>query len=605
MAVDAAPDWEVLFRAPLVSFPDWSPHAPDRLVYASNEPGAWQVFVWDLASGDRRQVTDHPVGVVDGTPTLDGSGVLWFQDETGDESGQWFHQPFDGGPVEPFMAGVPHGWNEGLAQAPGIVVAAVSDRDGFALYAAIDGELPKEIARSVESISVQAEGRIGFARGGLSADGRLLCVEVAEADDVIHPALRVLDPRTGATVADLRDEGMGLHAAAWSPVAGDQRLAIIHERDGEDRPAIWDLASGERTDLHLDLPGIVQVHDWWPDGSALLLINLHEGRDTLWRCDVPSGTLTRIPSPEGVVEVARVRPDGAVWFHHSQAHRLPTVLDDRGERILGSTGEDLPPSRAYTAMHFQNQQGETIHGWYVTPDGPGPLGGPPYPVMMRVHGGPDWLDLDAWNPEVQTYVDAGFVVGRVNYRGSIGFGREWRDTLIGNIGGPELEDVNAGLAHLVELGVADPSRAVIAGWSWGGYITLMELGKHPELWTCGVAGVPVGDYEVGYEELSPLLQAFDRALIGGTPPEVPELMRDRNPIYFADQVRVPVLFVAGLNDSRCPINQVMAYVDKLAERGHPHELYTFETGHGSNDTEEGIRQMRVIVDFLARNVPAR
>jgi dipeptidyl aminopeptidase/acylaminoacyl peptidase len=82
-------------------------------------------------------------------------------------------------------------------------------------------------------------------------------------------------------------------------------------------------------------------------------------------------------------------------------------------------------------------------------------------------------------------------------------------------------------------------------------------------------------------------------------------MRDRNPIYFAENVRVPVLFVAGLNDSRCPINQVMAYVDKLAGRGHPHELYTFETGHGSNDTEEGIRQMRVIVDFLARNVPAR
>src|SRR6185312_10246378 len=115
------------------------------------------------------------------------------------------------------------------------------------------------------------------------------------------------------------------------------------------------------------------------------------------------------------------------------------------------------------------------------------LGGPPYPVMMRVHGGPDWLDLDAWNPEVQTYVDAGFVVGRVNYRGSMGFGREWRDTLIGNIGGPELEDVNAGLAHLVELGIADPNRAVICGWSWGGYITLMELGKHPQLWACGVA----------------------------------------------------------------------------------------------------------------------
>src|SRR5437868_7094647 len=118
-----------------------------------------------------------------------------------------------------------------------------------------------------------------------------------------------------------------------------------------------------------------------------------------------------------------------------------------------------------------------------------------------------------------------------------GYGSEWRDALIGNIGGPELEDVNAGLRDLVERGIADPERAVVAGYSWGGYVTLLELGKHPELWVCGVAGVPVGDYEAGYEDLSPLLQAYDRALLGGAPSDVPELMRDRNPVNFADAVR--------------------------------------------------------------------
>ena len=73
-----------------------------------------------------------------------------------------------------------------------------------------------------------------------------------------------------------------------------------------------------------------------------------------------------------------------------------------------------------------------MHGFYVTPaDSDGP-----FPVMMFVHGGPTWLDLDRWQPEVQAYVDAGFAVGMVNYRGSIGYGREWRDVLIANIGGP-------------------------------------------------------------------------------------------------------------------------------------------------------------------------
>jgi dipeptidyl aminopeptidase/acylaminoacyl peptidase len=113
------------------------------------------------------------------------------------------------------------------------------------------------------------------------------------------------------------------------------------------------------------------------------------------------------------------------------------------------------------------------------------------------------VDLDDWNPEVQAYVDAGFAAGMINYRGSIGYGRAWPDALIGDIGGPDLEDVNAGLRDLVERGIADPERAVIAGHSWDGYVTLLNLGKYPELWIGGVAGVPVGDYEAGYEELSP------------------------------------------------------------------------------------------------------
>ena len=167
----------------------------------------------------------------------------------------------------------------------------------------------------------------------------------------------------------------------------------------------------------------------------------------------------------------------------------------------------------------------------------------------------------------------------------------------------ELEDLNAGLAWLVERGVADPARAAGGGWSWGGYLTLMELGKHPELWVCGMAGIPVGDYELSYDDMSPDLQAYDRALLGGTPAEVPELMADRNAIYSADAVRVPVLFVIGQNDSRCPFRGAMAYVEKLAARNHPHEVYVFSTGHGSFDIEEEIRQQRAILDFLSRNVP--
>ena len=264
------PVWERRCRAPISFLPEWSPHAPERIVYASNEPGIWQVHAWDLATGSRRRVTDNPVGSIDGMPTLDGEGILWFEDETGDESGGWFVQPFFGGETRSFLQGATHGWSEGLTQAPGIVAAGISDRDGFAIYVSLEGGPAKEVYRSTEPVRIGSVDGGGFLRGGLSADGSLLCLEHAEHGDLIHPALRVIDPRTGATVGEQVDEGMSLAAKCWSPVPGDQRLAFDHERAGDERPAIWDLSTGERRDLRLDLEGEIWVQDWWPDGSALL-----------------------------------------------------------------------------------------------------------------------------------------------------------------------------------------------------------------------------------------------------------------------------------------------------------------------------------------------
>ena len=105
----------------------WGAHAPDRLVYSGTESGVWQAHVVDLATGERRQVTDHPVGVIHAQVTPDGSHVVWFIDENGDESGRWWTQPFEGGDLEPLLTGVPdRGWNDGLAQTDDVVAAAIS-----------------------------------------------------------------------------------------------------------------------------------------------------------------------------------------------------------------------------------------------------------------------------------------------------------------------------------------------------------------------------------------------------------------------------------------------------------------------------------------------
>jgi dipeptidyl aminopeptidase/acylaminoacyl peptidase len=171
------------------------------------------------------------------------------------------------------------------------------------------------------------------------------------------------------------------------------------------------------------------------------------------------------------------------------------------------------------------------------------------------------------------------------------------------VGHVELEDVVAVRDHLVATGVADPSRVVLAGASWGGYLTLLGIGVHPDRWALGVAGVPVADYVAAYEDEMEGLKAFDRSLFGGSPDEVPDKFRDSSPITYVDQVRVPVLILAGENDPRCPIRQIDNYVSALAQRGIPHEVYRFDAGHGSLVDDERVRQVRAELDFAARHLP--
>ena len=265
--------WERRFRAPMITYPDWSPAAPKRLAYESTESGIWQLHVVDLDAAVRRRVTDHPVGVISGAWSPDGADISWWQDETGDESGRWHVQPFEGGVPRLLLPELDPGWNEGISWVPGMLAVSISRHDGFAVYVSEDGGATvKEVARSTEHMRV-AGGPGGYNRGGLSSDGTLLCLQHAEHGDEMHEALRVIDPRTGATVADLVDEGNQLLSSAWSPIVGDRRLAVVHERNGIPQPALWDPVTGEWTEISTGLDGEVSVADWWPDASALLPVS--------------------------------------------------------------------------------------------------------------------------------------------------------------------------------------------------------------------------------------------------------------------------------------------------------------------------------------------
>ncbi|MER5874451.1 prolyl oligopeptidase family serine peptidase [Streptomyces sp. NPDC001910] len=590
------PDWEKRFRAPRVSLPDWAEDAPHRSLFVSNATGTYELYAWDRATGEQRQVTHRANGTTDGVLSPDGAWIWWFDDKDGDEFGIWRRRPFeaalvDGETDEPAVPDLDASYPAGLAigrDGRTAVVGRSTDDDGSTIHLARAGESPVEIYRHRESAGV----------GDLAHDGSLIAIEHTEHGDAMHSALRVLRP-DGSAVAELDDteDGtveLGLEVLGFAPVDGDSRLLIGHQRRGRWEPLVWDVSTGEQTDLALDLPGDVAA-EWYPDGSALLVAHSFEARSELWRYDLATGELTQVPTPPGTVSGATARPDGTVEYLWSSAAEPSAVRSTTGAVVLDPPGLKSPESVPVEDVWVEGPGGR-IHALIQKPAGTtGPL-----PTVFDIHGGPTWHDSDSFAAGPAAWVDHGYAVVRVNYRGSTGYGRAWTDALKHRVGLIELEDIEAVRAWAVDSGLADPERLILTGGSWGGYLTLLGLGTQPDAWALGIAAVPVADYVTAYHDEMEALKAMDRTLLGGTPEEVPERFEASSPLTYVDAVKAPVYISAGVNDPRCPIRQIDNYVTRLAAREAPHEVYRYDAGHGSLVVDERIKQVRLELDFAER-----
>jgi dipeptidyl aminopeptidase/acylaminoacyl peptidase len=589
--------WRARFTAPRVSLPDLARDEPEHTVYVSNVSGVWEIYAWDRQAGAHRQVTDRPHGTSHATVSPDGARIWWFNDTAGDEHGNWVSEPFDGanganGLTEPAVAGTHPGYPAGLEIGDRVIAIGTDTDEGTTIWLSRNG--------GSAEVAYASEHNAGVA--ALSRDERLLAIAHSEHGDSRHPALRVLSTSDGSRVADKWDgPGKALDALAFSPVPGDERLLIAHERRGRDELLIWDVERDTETLIELDLPGEVTA-DWYPDGAALLVAHTYQARNTLHRFDIANGALSTLTIPAGTIGSANVRPDGTVeysWSNAAQPGVVRELRPDGADRVLlEPLGEKAPPSVPVTDALVPGPAG-TVHALVSRPAG-APDG--PLPTVFSVHGGPHAADEDRFSAYRAVWLDAGFAVVEVNYRGSTGYGSAWRDAIEGRPGLTELEDIAAVHDWAVESGLADPDRCVLEGASWGGYVTLLGLGTQPKRWACGVAAVPVADYVTAYADEMEPLRDFDRALFGGSPDEVPDRYRDCSPITYVDQVRAPVLIVAGENDPRCPIRQIDNYLHRLAERDAPYEVYRYDAGHGSLVVAETIKQTAMTVHFVLRHI---
>ncbi|MGH3796459.1 MAG: prolyl oligopeptidase family serine peptidase [Pseudonocardiaceae bacterium] len=592
--------WRARFTAPRVSLPQWARDAPDRSLYSSNASGTWEIYVWDRFTDTHRQVTERPQGTRAGTLTPDGEHVWWFADTDGDEFGTWVREPFAGRPddeqPQPAVPGVAAGYPAGLDMGRRSVAVGASTDQGTTVWISRDGQPAEVIYYSAQDAGV----------GALSRNERLLAITHSEHGDSRHPAVRVFDTDPSAAdpiIAQKWDgPGKGLEILDFSPVEGDPKLLLTHERRGREELLIWDVATDTETEIALDLPGEVAA-DWFPDGTALLVVHSHSARSTLHRYDLATGELTALDIPPGTIGNAAVRPDGTVEYSWSCAAQPPAIhaLHPHGtDRVLlRPVGEPAPGSQPLADQFVTTPHGP-VHALTARP--PGAEDGP-LPTVFLLHGGPQAADEDRFSAVRALWLDVGVAVVHVNYRGSTGYGSAWRDAIEGRPGLTELEDVAAVHDWAVSSGFADPATCVVEGWSWGGYLALLALGTQPQRWAAGVAGVPVADYVAAYvDEMEPL-RAFDRALFGGSPEELPEVYRASSPISYVTDVRAPVLVLAGENDPRCPIRQIDNYLARLAELDKPCQSYRYDAGHGSLVIAETLRHVAAEVAFVREVLP--
>ncbi|WP_049571989.1 S9 family peptidase [Nonomuraea sp. SBT364] len=579
--------WQSRFRASRMSLPTWARLAPSRSIYRSNVTGTWEVYAWDRATGVTRQVTERPRGTTYAAIDPTGQWVYWFADTDGDEFGMWFRQPFSGGAAEPAAPDLPPGQPGGIAlSTTGLVALTLASEGAFRIHLARDGEPTRLLYEHPEAAWV----------ADMSLDGELIAINHGEYGGFRHPALRVVR-KSGDTVGELYDgPGKGVIGLTFAPVPGDRRLLALHERRRRHEPLVWDPVTGEQREIWLKDSGDLTA-DWYHDGRGLLILRGNRARSHMHRYDLAGGVLTLIDTPHGVIDEAMPRPGGHVEYSWSSASRPPVIRSSTGQVVMNAGGPAAPPSVPVEDLDVDGPGG-LIHALVSRPES----GAAPFPTVFMLHGGPAEHDQDSFSPEVAAWVDAGFAVVRVNYRGSTGYGSAWRDALHAEVGHIELSDVAAVRQYVTERGIADPGRMLLSGTGWGGYLALLGLGTQPGQWAAGIAAMPIACHRTAYEDEAESLRAYHRALLGGSPDDQPERYAASSPITYVDQVKSPVLILAGEDDTRSPLRQVRMYVDQLAEHGCEHELYTYSPVRGTLVVAERIAQMALQLDFARKHL---
>ncbi|MRW90334.1 prolyl oligopeptidase family serine peptidase [Duganella sp. FT80W] len=462
--------------------------------------------------------------------------------------------------------------------------------------------------------TVLAQGADFYSSPRLSPDGRSLAWLSWD-----HPRM----PWQGTTLwlADVLEDGTlsapvriaggaeeSICQPEWSP---DNLLHFVSDRSGW-----WNLyrlcRDRQRTEGLCPMEAEFGAPHWtfgnsmygFRSASEIICTYIDKGLSRLARLLPGSGKLEAIANPYEEIRELRVGPGYIAMLAGGPTIPLELARIDfteEGVEILAQSIEDLPDEANLsipTSISYASANGRTAHAFYYPPrnrDYAAPEGSKP-PVIVIGHGGPTGMTVNTLNLKTQYWTSRGFGVLDVNYGGSTGFGRAYRDLLKGQWGIVDVEDCVYGAQALVERGLADGERLIIRGSSAGGLTTLCALTFH-NVFKAGASYYGVSDLK-GLDQDSHKFESHYNEYLIAPKAQADAVYAQRSPINHTDKLSRPMIFFQGLDDKVVPPQQSQMMVDALKKRGIPVEYVELEgEGHGFRKAENIIRTLEAELNF--------
>lgn len=319
--------------------------------------------------------------------------------------------------------------------------------------------------------------------------------------------------------------------------------------------------------------------------------------------DAAGSQLVELPTEAVTIQVSGRGPATLARFGYPQRPAELVRLDWTTGAVVTRACEAPPPPAELPISSAQafDWLGEAgpVHGWYYPPRGADALGGEGErpPVQVWSHGGPTGFARPEFNVAVQFWTSRGIGILDVNYSGSTGYGRDYRDRLNGRWGVLDVSDCVTGVQALAEAGLADPARLSIRGGSAGGFTTLAAL-TFSDVFAAGISLYGIGDLEMLATDTHKFESRYLDRLVAPYPAGR-QLYHDRSPIHHLDQLRCPMLILQGADDNVVPPNQAHAMADAVSAKGLQVRLRVFAgEGHGFRRAETIMAVAEEALAFL-------